>query len=140
MKARVWPQALCSTDKLNKISTASQMGFQNNLRTRNSKAKIETLIFGHFKIVIYGCQKYSTSRKRKFCSQYFIPNFKNCMFSSCYHALLGVAIFIFIKRSKIIASRIHLYKKENSETWFLDIPSKMERIQRYYSYGSQECW
>ena len=52
LKARVWPQALCSTDKLNKISTASQMGFQNNLRTRNSKAKIETLIFGHFKNVI----------------------------------------------------------------------------------------
>jgi hypothetical protein len=51
---------------------------------------------------------------------------KNCMFSSCYHALLGVAIFIFIKRSKIIkaprmASRIHLYKKENSETLLLDI-------------------
>jgi hypothetical protein len=47
--------------------------------------------------------------------------FKNCMFSSCYHAFHGVAIFIFIKRSKIMkaprmASRIHLYKKENSET------------------------
>jgi hypothetical protein len=51
---------------------------------------------------------------------------KNCMFSSCYHAFLVVAIFIFIKRNKIIkaprmASRIHLYKKENSETLFLDI-------------------
>jgi hypothetical protein len=52
-----------------------------------------------------GCQKYSTSRKRKFCSQFsflFLNPFKNCMFSSCYHAFLGVAIFIFIKRSKII--------------------------------------
>ena len=51
--------------------------------------------------------------------------FKNCIFSSCYHALLGVAIFIFIKRSKIIkaprmASRIHLYKKRKFRNLILD--------------------